>query len=103
MIDIDGFNQKVKEARNEEKEPEPEITIRRKIEYLVPDGYFADLWPADFVYPPLVGDGIESTEGNRLKIGEIIHRANGVTIKLIRDTGGISPMGGGGSASERDW
>lgn len=103
MIDIEDFNQKIKQARNEPEEIKPEIKVRRKVEYLVPDGYFTDLWPSDFVYPPKIGDIIESVGENRLKIGEIIHRENGITIKLIRETGGTSPSGGGGSATEKDW
>lgn len=75
---------------------------RRRIEYLVPDGYGKETWPSTFVFPPRVEDTVESSAGNRLRIAEITHRHNGITLRLARDLGGTSPVAGGG-AQEGDW
>ena len=66
-----------------------------------------DRLPPYLAAPPREGDTVEASTGRIFRIVGCTHVAAGnavfVRCDLGRDTGGSSPMGGGGSAGGDDW
>ena len=76
----------------------PSQGSRAAIQYeLFDDGYSREIWPTKFLFPPMVGDAVQSRSGAILQIKSITHGPYGVVISLGKDTGGQHSTGGGGS------
>ena len=97
------FNDRVQAERGEGLAgkpviPKPPSTIVYKVEE---GDATLESWPTVFKWTPQIGDTVASESDRTLKITDITHRFGGVVqITLGRETGGISPSGGGGGAEE---
>ena len=75
----------------------PSLKSRSAIQYeFFDDGYRRETWPTKFLFPPAVGDAVQSGGGNILQIKAITHGPYGVILTLGKDYGGQDSAGGGG-------
>ena len=89
------FDKIVKNAQSKLKKGKSMST--KSIRYIVESGGgYGESWPTSFIYPPKVGDLVESESGRILIIQNLIHTSFGLSIKVGRNLGGSSGVGGGG-------
>jgi len=67
-----------------------------------------DMWPSYVCCRPMVGDIVESVNGRKLIIREVVHsiEGNGAVLRLVlsKDKGGYHPeSGGGGESGGTNW
>ena len=75
----------------------PSQGSRAAIQYEVyDDGYRREIWPTKYLFPPAVGDAVQSRGGSILQIKNITHGPYGIIITLGKDSGGQEAVGGGG-------
>jgi len=86
------------------KPPEPKKYIRARV--VVKDMYDQgeSRWPNRFVVTPNMGDTVQSDDGRRLQVLEVIHSIIDdeptVTLEIGVDKNAVTPSTGGGSTSE---
>lgn len=83
--------------------PEPKKYIRARV--VVKDMYDQgdSRWPGRFVVAPKLGDTLQSDDGRRLQILEVVHSIiddePAVTLEIGVDKNAVTPTEGGGSST----